>query len=726
MTEVINITTNLTGGDRVRDGLAGITGGLGNLTKIGAAAVAGFAAASIAGFTAAAAKMIDYGDTLSKMAIKTGVSVEALSQLKHAADMSDVSMEQLGSSFKFMSKAVADAESGTGAAAKAFGDLNINYEAFKNLKPEDQFTVLAEKLSGVKDTSSRTQIAMTLLGRAGVDMLPMLADGAAGLEKMRDQADSLGLTMSTDAAKSMEAFNDAMTSLGAAVTGAFQKIVVDFTPALVSMTKWLGELVPAAGAIFTSSFETIRQVILRVSEYALFAFGKMAQAIGWLAESVGVTAFSEWGDTLVEISDSLKITADDYANVSKEVAVVAKEQSNLSDIINNVTGSTYVNKEAVTALAKEEESAAKARQKHFEDANAAHKQVLENLDEEIKAMERRDQKSEQDAFNERARVWSILKDEIDAMDRRDNEDAKKRAKESERRKAAIAGMSDWERAWLSYETVAKGVFGTVNKHMVDSVADAKRGLGDMFGDIFTRTESVGDAVKKFFESVKNSILESLGQILADKIWQTLVSAFVGGGAAGGAAGGAGSGLFGGAIGGLFGGGGGGGAAAGAGAAPWMGGSGATAVGAGGGAGLASAGSMALILAAIVAAGAGLEKFGPRIEDWLKDDPLGGLGSTIVGGVEQLGGAIKDDILDDVFGIKFASGTDSVFSKPTMFLAGENGPERVQVTPTNQFQRGGSGGHTYNFYGPVMMDQIAMDKFQRGLMQGMSSEMGRFG
>lgn len=695
MTEVINITTNLTGADRVRDGLSSITSGLGSLTKIGATAIAGFAAASAAGFVTAAKHMIDYGDSLQKMSQKTGVSVEALSQLKYAADLSDVSIAQLETAFKFMNKAVAEAESGTGAAAKAFAALNINYDVFKQLKPEDQFTVVAEKLTSVRDASEKTQLAMTLFGRSGLDMLPMLADGAAGLEKMRGAADDMGLTMSSDSAKAMETFNDAMTTLGAAVTGAVQRIIVDFVPALVAITDWLGDIIPAAGAIFSSAFEGIRQVILRVSEYALLAFGKMAQAIGWLAEKVGVDAFSKWGDTLVEISDSLKVTADDYASISKEVVTVTKEQKNLDAMIEAVTGSTLKNKEATKDLAKAEKEAAEKRQRYFEDANDAHKQVLDNLDAEINAMEKRDKEDAQSASNESARIQRILNEEVEAMDKRDIADADNRQRETERREAAIAGMSEWEKAWLSYEIVAAGVFGTVNEYMVGSVADARQSLGNMFGDILTKTTSVGDAIKGFFSSVKDSILRSLGEILADKIWQTMVSAFVGGSSAGaGLVGGVASGAAGAGLGSLLGTGAAGGAA-----------TGAIGMEAAGGASFMSAALPWLAAAGITVAA-------------LKNEKVRETGRSIEDKVRNIGSSIADK-----FG--FATGTDSVFSRPTMFLAGENGPERVQVTPMNQKQGGGSGGHTYNFYGPVMMDQIAMDKFQRGLMAGIGAQQGRY-
>ena len=50
------------------------------------------------------------------------------------------------------------------------------------------------------------------------------------------------------------------------------------------------------------------------------------------------------------------------------------------------------------------------------------------------------------------------------------------------------------------------------------------------------------------------------------------------------------------------------------------------------------------------------------------------------------------------------------SKPTLILAGEAGPERVQVTPATRpgANQGGGGGLTLNFNGPVTSKEFIRD------------------
>jgi hypothetical protein len=79
--------------------------------------------------------------------------------------------------------------------------------------------------------------------------------------------------------------------------------------------------------------------------------------------------------------------------------------------------------------------------------------------------------------------------------------------------------------------------------------------------------------------------------------------------------------------------------------------------------------------------------------------LGGFGFSSVGGsgmgnalLGLLGGTME----------KHASGTNQVVTKPTSFIAGESGAERVTITPRAKMSAGGSGGGiTVNIQGDVM-------------------------
>jgi hypothetical protein len=64
---------------------------------------------------------------------------------------------------------------------------------------------------------------------------------------------------------------------------------------------------------------------------------------------------------------------------------------------------------------------------------------------------------------------------------------------------------------------------------------------------------------------------------------------------------------------------------------------------------------------------------------------------------------------------YAYGTDRIVSSPTVFGAGEAGPERVTISPLNGAARHGmGGGPSVNFNGPMVMDYYTMRQFLRSL------------
>ena len=82
---------------------------------------------SVAGGFATLAAMIknaiDAADQLNKLSQKIGISVEALSTLRFAAQLSDVSLETLQKGIKGLSQNIAEANTGIGDGAQVFDAL---------------------------------------------------------------------------------------------------------------------------------------------------------------------------------------------------------------------------------------------------------------------------------------------------------------------------------------------------------------------------------------------------------------------------------------------------------------------------------------------------------------------------------------------------------------------------------------------------------------------------
>ncbi len=131
----------------------------------------------------------------------------------------------------------------------AFTQLGLKIEDIKALKPEEQFWKVAEALAAIPDPTTRAALAVDLFGRSGTDLLPILAEGKAGMEAMKQKAKELGVVFDAEAAAKADRLGDAMTDLetstmglriavAEAITPAVQKLAEDMTKMITKVMEW--------------------------------------------------------------------------------------------------------------------------------------------------------------------------------------------------------------------------------------------------------------------------------------------------------------------------------------------------------------------------------------------------------------------------------------------------------------------------------------------------------
>ncbi|MBI1396943.1 MAG: hypothetical protein GC151_13275 [Betaproteobacteria bacterium] len=182
----------------------------------------------------------DAADGLAKLSQRTGVAVDSLSKLQYAASLSDVSNEQLADGFRKLAVNMQDAARGTGEARDAFRALGISQQQLLTLSPEKAFSLIADKLAGMQDGLTKTNLAVKIFGRSGAELIPLLNSGAAGLRSMGDEAEKLGIVISADTAKAAESFNDNLTRLQSSLRGFGYEIANAVLP---SVSDFVGQLV---------------------------------------------------------------------------------------------------------------------------------------------------------------------------------------------------------------------------------------------------------------------------------------------------------------------------------------------------------------------------------------------------------------------------------------------------------------------------------------------------
>jgi len=247
--------------------------------------IAGLGAAMLAPMLGAAKAFGSMGDQIAKMAKRTGFGVEALSELTFVASQTGTSLEAMETGFRRMQRSIYDAGRGLSTQTDALADLGLEYKDLAGLAPEDQFKLLAEAISRIEDPTRKAALAQALFGRAGTQLLPMMASGAKGIEILQAEARRLGLTMSSEDAKAAEDFTDALDALwkvvkmgvfnvGAALAPVLQQIAETFTSVAMKVSAW----VKANQELIVTALKVIAIVI--AVGIALAALGTVISGLG--------------------------------------------------------------------------------------------------------------------------------------------------------------------------------------------------------------------------------------------------------------------------------------------------------------------------------------------------------------------------------------------------------------------------------------------------------------
>lgn len=230
----------------------------GNLAKLGdeSSRVKGLLAGlgvslSVAGFAAMIKSAIDAADHLNKLSQKIGISVEALSTLRFAAQLSDVSLETLQKGIKGLSQNITEANTGIGDGAQVFDALGISVRNADGSMKSTEAVLLqvADVFANLEDGAVKTALAVKLFGKSGMDMIPFLNQGAAGITQLTVEAERLGLKLTTETARSAEAFNDNITALKASSSSLGIALARDFLPELTNITNAMREAANEAGTL---------------------------------------------------------------------------------------------------------------------------------------------------------------------------------------------------------------------------------------------------------------------------------------------------------------------------------------------------------------------------------------------------------------------------------------------------------------------------------------------
>ena len=240
------------------------------------------------------------GDEVQKMSIRTGFSTESLSELRFAMEQAGTSIQGFEVGVRRMSGFIEDAKDGLATSTDAMDKLGVSVDDLKGKSPEEAFFTLANAMAGIEDELTKAALAQDIFGRSGTQLLPLLAEGADGIEKLRQEARDLGIVMDQETANKAAKMQDAINSAKQSMNGLAITVGSALAPAITLLAEAFSVLpaqlraVAAAAGIFFLAMKVglinLRQAVVSTGIGALLiAVGLLADKLGFLNGKVEET-----------------------------------------------------------------------------------------------------------------------------------------------------------------------------------------------------------------------------------------------------------------------------------------------------------------------------------------------------------------------------------------------------------------------------------------------------
>jgi len=229
-----------------------------------------------------------FGDELAKSAARSGLTINAYAQIGHALTLTGANAGFVERAIRGMNRVIYDGSRGLKEATDAFEALGVPIQDLFNMSPEERFSVLVEALSHIPDTGLQAALAMRVFGRAGVQMIPLLQQGAEGMQMMREEAALLGGDLEASS-RSAEVVTDWFARLKLSVDGLVAAIGHELTDDIVELLSTMTAYVVAIREAINTNPELLDQFVSMAKTVVglIVGIGGLITTIALIATPVG-------------------------------------------------------------------------------------------------------------------------------------------------------------------------------------------------------------------------------------------------------------------------------------------------------------------------------------------------------------------------------------------------------------------------------------------------------
>lgn len=313
------------------------------------------AAGALTGLVGLGYKAVTAADDLNTLSQQTGVSTDEIQKMKYAADLVDVSFEDISGALKKMKPKMDDSN-------ETFKKLGVEIRNSDGSLRDvtSVFYDAIDALSKIENETERDQVAMDLFGKSADSLAGVIDDGGKALKDYGKEAEDLGVIMSQETLDALEETSDTIDKLKANLGGTLAKIGADIAqilaPALEKAATFIGKITEKLRALTPAQQETIMKILGVVAAIApvLIIGGKIIAGIGTLVSAVGTVVGVLGGPLTIAIAAAVAAGILIYKNWDKIKATAIKLWTGIKTAFQNIKSAivnTWNNVKSATTTA---------------------------------------------------------------------------------------------------------------------------------------------------------------------------------------------------------------------------------------------------------------------------------------------------------------------------------------------------------------------------------------
>lgn len=238
-------------------------------------------------------------DEIDKMSQKIGMSAEGYQEWSYIMEQNGMDVDKLQTGMKTLVTQMDKVKDGNADAINTFKELGVEVlNADGSMRSQEEVmndTIRA--LAEMGNTAERAKLQTELFGKAGTEMAPMLNQGAAAIDDLKQRAHDLGLVMSDEAVKTgveygdlsndlQKSFGMLKTNLGSALFPVLNQVIhklIEFMPTIQQMGEKLG---PVASTFIEKLIPPLADLAEQLLPVLLDSIGEILPMLGDIANSI--------------------------------------------------------------------------------------------------------------------------------------------------------------------------------------------------------------------------------------------------------------------------------------------------------------------------------------------------------------------------------------------------------------------------------------------------------